>query len=183
MNMVVTDIDSKPQYIRQKPRMYRQFSRVNWQDLGADLDKTASEINVLYSSGSDVHSLWDHFEASLVEAVDRHVPSKVCRKHQSTPWINCSVHRLLRRKKRLYKKAKRNKNWSKYYHFQKECRRSIRKAEWEYVNSKIKEGLANNSTKQFWRYIKSKRQDNVGVSPLKDHRKLVSDTKSKLVFC
>ena len=48
------------------------------------------------------------------------------------------------------------------------------------MNSKIKEGLANNSTKPFWRYIKSKRQDNVDVSPLKDHGKLVSDTKSKI---
>jgi predicted double-glycine peptidase len=29
------------------------------------------------------------------------------------------------------------------------------------------EGLENNSTKPFWRYIKSKRQDSCGIAPLK----------------
>ena len=115
-----------------------------------------------------------------MEAVDRHVPSKVCRKHQSTPWINCSVRRLLRRKKRLYKKAKTNKNWSKYYHFQKECRRSIRKAEWELVCELQNKGR---SCKQQHKAILEIHQiQEAGqcwcITP-EGPRKFVSDTKSK----
>ena len=31
----------------------------------------------------------------------------------------------------------------------------------------IQDGLDNNNCKPFWRYIKAKRQDNIGVAPLK----------------
>ena len=86
--MVVSDVDSKPQYVRQKPRKYQQFARANWESLGTDLDKTSVEVNALYSASRDVHALWDHFKTSLISAVDKHVPSKVFRKHQSIPWIN-----------------------------------------------------------------------------------------------
>jgi hypothetical protein len=41
------------------------------------------------------------------------------------------------------------------------------------------EGLENNSTKPFWRYIKSKRQDSCGIAPLKKGTQLISDNKGK----
>jgi len=44
----------------------------------------------------------------------------------------------------------------------------MRQAEWDYINNIILEGLASNNTKPFWQYVKAKRQDNIGVAPLKD---------------
>ena len=41
------------------------------------------------------------------------------------------------------------------------------------------EGLQNNNSKPFWKYIKSKKQDSIGVAPLKDHGKLFNDAKDK----
>ena len=81
-DMVVTDVDLKPQHVRQKPRKYRQFARANWESLRTDLDKTSEEVNASYSAGRDVHTLWGHFKTSLISAVDKHVPTKVFRKHQ-----------------------------------------------------------------------------------------------------
>ncbi len=43
----------------------------------------------------------------------------------------------------------------------------------------IEEGLSQNNTKPFWRFVKSKKQDNVGISPLLEKDKLESDSKSK----
>ena len=43
----------------------------------------------------------------------------------------------------------------------------------------IIKGLETNNTKPFWKYIKSRKTDNIGVSPLKDKGKLVSDSKGK----
>ena len=42
------------------------------------------------------------------------------------------------------------------------------------------EGLQNNNSKPFWKYIKSKKHDSIGVAPLKDHGKLFSDAKDKV---
>ena len=41
------------------------------------------------------------------------------------------------------------------------------------------EGLSENNTKPFWRYIKAKKTDNLGVSPLLSKGKLHSESKSK----
>jgi hypothetical protein len=41
------------------------------------------------------------------------------------------------------------------------------------------EGLQNNNSKPFWKYIKSKKQDFIGVAPQKDHGKLFNDEKDK----
>ena len=54
------------------------------------------------------------------------------------------------------------------YYNKKEVKRATRKAECDFVNIIIEEGLKNNDTKPFWRYIKSRKHDNIGVSPLKD---------------
>jgi hypothetical protein len=41
------------------------------------------------------------------------------------------------------------------------------------------EGLQNNNSKPFWKYVKSRKQDNIGVSPLKSNEQLVDDSKGK----
>ena len=41
------------------------------------------------------------------------------------------------------------------------------------------EGLENNNPKPFWKYIKSRKQDNIGVAPLKTNGQLVNDSKGK----
>jgi hypothetical protein len=79
----------------------------------------------------------------------------------------------------LYLQARKTGNWNNFRHFQKECKRAFRRAEWKYVNEFIQEGLENNNTKPFWRYVKSRKQDKIGVSPLKSNGQLLSDGKSK----
>ncbi|KAK2166213.1 hypothetical protein NP493_1331g00010 [Ridgeia piscesae] len=55
----------------------------------------------------------------------------------------------------------------------------MRKAEWEYINNTITQGLQTNNSKPFWKYIKSRKQDNIGVAPLKKNGSLVCDSKEK----
>ena len=59
------------------------------------------------------------------------------------------------------------------------CKREFKKAETDYVNKTIQEGFENNNSKPFWRYIKSKRQDNIGTAPLKRKGSLFNDCKDK----
>jgi hypothetical protein len=56
----------------------------------------------------------------------------------STPsWLHRSLKRMLRRKARLHKHAKRTGNFKEYRHFQKEYKRQFRKAEWDHINNII----------------------------------------------
>ena len=51
------------------------------------------------------------------------------------------------------------------------------KAEWNYINSAIVEVMEQNNTKPFWKYVKSRKQDNIGVAPLKERGHLINNSK------
>ena len=98
--------------------------------------------------------------------------------------MNTALRRMTKKKARLYKKAKKNKaEWKKYLEFQKITQEAIKKSHWQYINNILQQGLQNGDQKPFWRYIKSQRQDNQGVSPLRKGNQLYSDpeTKAKLL--
>ena len=57
--------------------------------------------------------------------------------------------------------------------------KQFRKAEYKHINSVIQEGLDDNNSKPFWKYVKCRKQDNIGVSPLKQKGKLISYSKGK----
>ena len=61
----------------------------------------------------------------------------------------------------------------------RDTQKTLRKAEWEHVNSTLKEGLSTNDNKPFWRYIKAKRKDTIGVAPLLDNGILHNDSQAK----
>ena len=86
---------------------------------------------------------------------------------------------MIKKKAKLHRKAKASKEWTNFIDYQKKCKQAFRRAQWDYVNNTIAEGLANNNSKPFWRYIKSQKNDNVGVAPLKSQGKLHSEGKDK----
>ena len=47
----------------------------------------------------------------------------------------------------------------------------MRKAEQQYITKSIEEGMRENNSKPFWRYVKTWRRENTGVAPLKDGAK------------
>ena len=59
------------------------------------------------------------------------------------------------------------------------AKKEFKQAETDYINKTIQDGLDNNNSKPFWRYIKAKRQDNIGVAPLKWKGNLYSESKDK----
>ena len=61
--------------------------------------------------------------------------------------------------------------------YQKLCKKGFKQAESDYINKTIQDGLENNNCKSFWRYIKVKRQDNIGVAPLKRKGNLYGERK------
>ena len=134
----------------------------------------------MYPEDDTAENLWATFKNSLQASIENNIPSSLARKRTRLPWIDRSLLRLLRRKKKLYRQAKVTRDWSQCYSFQKHCKREIRRAEWQYIHKTIQEGLdKNNTTKPFWNFVKSRRRDNTGVSPLRDRGTLYSDAPNK----
>ena len=174
--MVIVDSDTKPFYTKQRPRKCYIFSRANWDQLKTNISEISAEIKRLYNLGKSVHELWNRFKGDLNTAINDNIPFKMKKFKQSTPWITRNVKRKMKRKDRLFKKAKRTKNWTQHRKFKKECKRQLRRTEWTYINTVINEGLQNNNTKPLWKYTKSKREDNIGIAPMKSKGHLVTDS-------
>ncbi|XP_074650145.1 uncharacterized protein LOC141905229 [Tubulanus polymorphus] len=136
---------------------------------------------VMYELSSIVNK-WSEFTA-CVKCLE---PDIVC---GTESWLDGSIgsSEIFPKDYTVYRKdrhkggggAKKHNSWKNYYHFQKECRRDMRKAEWDYVNNTIEKGFREKNTKPFWNYVKRKRQDCVGVAPIKKDGKLYSDPKTK----
>ena len=76
----------------------------------------------------------------------------ILNKH-NLPWINKDLKKMIKKKAKLHRKAKKSSNWMECVTYQKQCKRAFRNAQWDYVNNTITEGLANNNSKPFWKYI------------------------------
>ena len=131
--------------------------------------------------GTNVQEMRDTFKKELFQSMDKHIPSKEIRSKNNLPWINHKIRKLFKKKQQLYQQAKKTKKWTNYRQFQKEIKLQVRKAEYSYINDTIIKGLETIQYKAILEVhqIQEKQTGNIGVSPLKDKGKLVSDSKGK----
>ena len=176
--MVVMNIDIIPQHVKQKPRKLFIFSKANWDNIFVDMDQLSNKITSAPFS-SPVENLWDSLKSGIEQSMDRNIQTKVCKNRKSLSWYNIDLWRMVWRKSRLYKHAKKSNQWGSFKAFQETCKKAFKKAEISHINTVIQKGLTENNPKSFWRYVKSRRQDSVGVSPLKKMGQLVHDSKQK----
>ena len=177
--IVVVDSDTKPQYCTTPRRKHFLFSKANWPSLKTKCLEISATIKTMYENGLSMQDMWETFKSTLIKDIESIIPSKSFKGKTSPPWLNSRLKKMQRRKRRLYHQAKCTSNWSNYRHYQKECKRAHRCAEWSYVNETIEKGLSENNSKPFWRYVKSKKEDNLGISPLLSAGKLVGDSAHK----
>ena len=89
---------------------------------------------------------------------------------------------MCRRKQRLYNKVKRShrsRHWDCFRAFKRDTLRALRKARWSYINNILQLSLEDNDSRPFWKYIKAQRQDNIGVTALKNKGQLHTDNRVK----
>ena len=98
------------------------------------------------------------------------------------PWFTSKLKRMCRKKQRLYNTAKKHnnkQNWAAYTSLKTETLKATRKSRREHINDILQTGLEKGDSGPFWRYIRSQRQDNTGIAPLKAGGKLHPDSTSK----
>ena len=155
------------------------YKKANLEELKSEVQGISNDFKEKDLSSTNASNLWSDLKSRLHKAVDTHIPSKTVSKRNSTPWINHSIRRLHKRKRRAYNRAKksgRQDDWEKYKEIRKQIHKTTRKAYRNYVNDKCME-----STKQFWRFIKTLRKDSSGIPALRNRETgdLETDSKQK----
>ena len=79
----------------------------------------------------------------------------------------------------LAKKTGIPSDWTKYYSTKVSPKKQVRQAHWNYVNAILNKSPEHGNNKPFWKYIKARRNDNIGVAAIKNNGILYHDSKTK----
>ena len=119
--------------------------------------------------------------------MEKHVPTKQATTRHNQPWITTDLKRLTHRKQRSYNmqkgKPRGSREHRRYVQLKRQTEAECQKAQNNYMKDTIC-ATDTSSSKRFWSYIKSKRRDHSGISPLKDNNGIIhndSNAKAKIL--
>ena len=133
------------------------YAHADWHGLRETLNMTPL---MLATSGTDkVDIAWSVWKEKLRECILRHIPIRSFTvRPRNKPWMTADLHRLSRKKHRLFKLASRTKldsDWGKYTRVRNDCNREFEKAKRRHltkVHSSVIEESTGSST--WWRKVK-----------------------------
>ncbi|XP_021351587.1 uncharacterized protein LOC110449208 [Mizuhopecten yessoensis] len=179
-DMVTIDEDIKPVYHKKMPRKVLMYKNVDWKAVKEDATNLSDKIT---NSSDSVEENWTEFKNGLNSIIDERIPSKLTStKPNQLPWVGRPERRLIKRKHRLYNKARKSgkdADWRAYRVHKRETQKALRTAEWSHLERTLQAGIEQKNNKPFWRYIKARKQDNIGIAPLKEGNKLLTDSTDK----
>ena len=131
---------------------------------------------------NSIELMWSKFKAAVTSAVDKYVLTKMSSTRQTHPRVDTKLQRLMRQKQRAHwraKKTRKEKHWKRYKDLQRSAQKASRQTKKTYLQKVVSEDL-DKTPRRFWNYIKSRKQENEGVSSLIDQDGfLQSDSQKK----
>ena len=109
------------------------------------------------------------------------IPSKMSKSRRHLPWITTDLKRKMRKRDRLFKKARRNPSTSKWKAFRQHrnvVAKLVHQAHRDYVNNIIGNSLQGNP-KTFWSYVKQCRTENMDIPSLRSDKGIHTTNKDK----
>ena len=179
-HMVVVDSELKPKYSKPKRRKVYKYKKADWNAVKSSVK--ALGLNIVNRVNASVETKWTELKDGLVKIMDDNIPSKLTSKRHNLPWMNDQLRREVNKKHKLMHKAKvlnTTEAWEIYKEQKRTVQRDIRRAHWRYVNETMEKSLEEGNNKTFWKYIKAKRHDNIGVAGIKSNGVLHQDSKDK----
>ena len=179
--LVIVDTDLRASVNKKRPRNIQLFSKADWNEIRADFGKFEDKFFSTLPSQRTVEENWTQFKSAVLGGIEKWVPTKRTRVKNDLPWMTRELLHLKRRKQRAHTKAKQSrsdKDWARFRHLRKVLRQHMNTAYMDYVNNLVNPE-DDPSNKKLWRYLKSRKQDHVGVSPLKSDGNLITTALGK----
>ena len=174
-------IQTSLQLTRNKPpkRSIHLWNKADINRLKSDALKFNNFFISNYKSETNIDNMWNCIKDNLLTIIKNNVPTKISSSKIHQPWITTMTKRILRKKQRWFLKAKNSKSEkvkNKYKEIKKASQKLCRKAHDDYVQDLIGD---DKDSKKLWTYIKSKKNENVGIADLHDGHKLIQDPITK----
>ena len=136
----------------------------------------------------DIDKLLDIFKTSLLTLIHNNIPQKTITNRMKLPWVNNKLRKQINRNKRLHRKCKTNPSLRDKHNNNKRILQSdMRKAYWTYIENMIFDLPVDDSDtqcfkrtpKKLFSYIKGMKNENTGISSLRNNGILTNNTLDK----
>lgn len=181
-DIVVVGAKINPKISRPPKRKIFLYNKANFAGVDTDMTNFNKGLDEMTLKSHSIDELFTSFKKTLANSIDKHIPSKISSSRITHPWVNNSIKRDINKKKRLYNRAKKygsTSRWSKFKKYRREIDRKIRRAHKSYLRDVIGASLKSENTKPFWNFVKSKKQNVSGISPLHINDRIISSAKEK----
>ena len=164
-----------------KPHKIFLWNKCNITNAQKEITEMTQKFLKTFNKDSNVNEMWTFLKKRIEEIIEKHVPTKMTSKKHQQPWFTTLTNRLTRKKKRWFQRMKNTNSErvkNKYKEIKRTTQKALRSAHSEYVKNMICND--NKDNKKLWTYIKSKRQEQVGIPDLiDDNNKTIKDPKEK----
>ena len=183
-DMLVIDSDLEPTYNKPKCRKVYIYKRVDMNTIKQNMTELTENI-INTDEDSPIDDIWEKLNHGIYEIMEKNtlcIPSKLTSNIHILPLINHTLKTLIKKKNKLYNKARqyrKKEDWDYYKIHNRYTQKALRQAHWGHANAILEDSLESGNRKPFWKYIKAKKKDNIGVAPIKDKGQLYSDSQIK----
>lgn len=186
-DVILIEAQIKPVHNRLINKPKPLYNKTNWDAFRIEFDSFTKLFSKLDSDSHSVNDLWLLFKDKLKYLTTKYVPYKAFNIKNKLPWITKDIRLLINKRDKLHIRIKKGNDSlrHKFVKLKSLIKKNIRNSYWSYINSIISytenqspaEVKSNN--KRFWSFIKRKRQNNVGIAPLKEGGIVYNDAKDK----
>ena len=85
------DLSTKPKTNRPQPRKIFQFHKADNESIKQDPRNLSDTLTNPNNSEATFTCLWKEFKDGVLKAIDDHIPTKIIKKRDQTPWINSTL--------------------------------------------------------------------------------------------
>ena len=162
---IIFDVNLKPHIPKKPRRKVYQFHKADKISLKmtakAVLDKSIKSD----PTKNDINTNWCTTKSILNNLLNDYVPHRTTKYRHNLPWITNEIKRSMRKRDRLFLRARKSNSNTDWSNFRNSVAKSIISSHKNNIN------LVENP-KCFWSYVKLKRTDNIGVPTLKTGTKV-----------
>ena len=124
---------------------------------------------------------WQELKQAINDAVLKHVPHRTVRTRNCLPWITKPIKKDMKKRKLLYDKAKASnlhRDWEAYRRVKNEINVKLKEAHNMYY-SRLFDDSFNCNRRQFWKYIRARRQNDHSIPTLYVNDQPINSPKDK----
>ena len=163
-------------------RTVYNYKKANWEQAKTNMADLCNKFILEDRTRSSVEDNWNYFKDAVFKVMDTWIPKKTVKKKADVPWMTKEIKRMIRKKKRMYKQALKHGDNSQqstaFKEYRKVVRNKIHASYHNYLNTLL-DPEEDTTSKNFWKYIKARKQDTMGIGTLKANGKIAETPVEK----